>query len=74
MTLDFSYMKQEETSPLAIQTTCSYSMRVPYNRSESSLPSILFLLSFFFSFNGRKASTRVETLYFCIMEINHLSV
>lgn len=70
MTPDFSCVKQEEASPLAIQTTCSYSARVHYNRKEISLPPILFLSSFFFSFNGRRASMRVETLCFWIMQIN----
>ena len=67
--LDFSCVKQEDTSPLAIQTTWSCSARVPYNREESSSPSSLSLLPFFFSFNGR-TSTVVETLYFCVMQIN----
>lgn len=70
MTLDFSCVKQEETSPLAIQTTCSYSSRVPYNREESSSPSILFLLSLFFSFKGKRALTGIETLYLCVMQTN----
>lgn len=63
MTLDFSCVKQDDTSPLVIQITCSYSATVPYNREGSSLPPILFLLSFYFSFNGRRASTTVEILY-----------
>lgn len=37
---------RKKTSPLAIQTTCSYSARAPYNREETSLPSILSYPSF----------------------------